>query len=319
MSGSSSAGRWTRIPIARIEDLRDAVYGAGLEATQMSAGRLSGTMAFAERDGIMWSSALIGGRVALSGTLSHHMVTLGLGVRLLPGSRQWLNEVDTGNMGVFLPRDDHDAHYAPGSIYATVSLTADRLEEEASKDEMVLDRRVLGGSGVHVRKLDSDILASFQASFGRMHTTNGTDREDDLGDILLAAFIKHLARPPYHSVGRTQIDHHTRIVALARTYIYEHLSEPITVDEVAAAAHTSRRTLFRAFLDVLDDTPRNYVLRLRLHRVRRDLANDAERARTIALISNQWGMSDLGRMAARYRWLFGERPSETPSLARRSI
>ena len=31
---------WTSIPIARIEDLRDAVYGAGLEATQVNLERL---------------------------------------------------------------------------------------------------------------------------------------------------------------------------------------------------------------------------------------------------------------------------------------
>jgi hypothetical protein len=46
------------------------------------------------------------------------------------------------------------------------------------------------------------------------------------------------------------------------------------------------------------------------------LASDEERACTIALIANQWGMSELGRMSGWYRELFGERPSDTLLEAR---
>jgi len=38
---------------------------------------------------------------------------------------------------------------------------------------------------------------------------------------------------------------------------------------------------------------------------------ELERASTITLIANQWGTSELGRMAGWYRELFGECPSET--------
>jgi hypothetical protein len=60
----------THIQIARIEDLSDAVYGAGLEATQMSTGRLTGGLTFSQGNGIIYSSGLINGQVALSGPLS---------------------------------------------------------------------------------------------------------------------------------------------------------------------------------------------------------------------------------------------------------
>jgi AraC-like DNA-binding protein len=238
------------------------------------------------------------------------MVTLGVGLRLEAGTRHWLNEVQTGNIGVFLPGDEHDSLYTPGSMYATVTLTAEKLEEEAAKEDLVLDRSVLGGTGVHDRNLAPKTLARLQRLFQQIHDGNiaaGTD----VRRLLLTAFIAHLARSPHHQNGRVHPSCHGKIVERARVYIQEHLSEPMSVDEIAAAAFTSRRTLFRAFLDVLDDTPRNYVRRLRLHRIRRDLATDAEKACTIALIANQWGISDLGRMSGWYRQLFGERPSET--------
>jgi AraC-like DNA-binding protein len=311
MPVGQSANRWVRIPISRIEDLSDAVYGAGLEATQMSAGHMSGGLLFSQKDGVVCTSGLINGRAALFGPLSPTMITIGVGLRLGGGTRHWLNEVETGNVGVFFPGDEHDSIYTPGSLYATVTLTAEKLEEEAAKNDLVLNGPVLGGSGIHTRNLPTEVLAHLRRSFQDIHNNGFAADDATLGDQMLSAVIAHLARPPHPAIRGTHPSYHGRIVERARTYIHEHLSEPMSVDEIAAAAYTSRRTLFRAFLDVLDDAPHNYVRRLRLHRIRHDLASEAERACTIALIANTWGIGDLGRMAGWYRELFGERPSDT--------
>jgi AraC-like DNA-binding protein len=301
---------WTRISVSQIEDLSDAVRGAGLEATQLSGGQLSGGLLFSETGGILCSSGLIGGRVSLYGPLSQDMITLGIGLRLEPGTRHWLNEVDTGGVGVFLPGDEHDSIYTPGSMYAAVTLSADQLEQEAANEDLVLDRKILGGTRVHVRSVALDSLAGLQRSFQCLHVGGGSRSHGAVGKQLLSAFISHLARPP-HELGGRPPGYHAKIVERARAYIRERLCEPISIEEIAAAARTSRRTLFRAFQDIFDESPHQYVRRLRLHRIRHDLASEAERACTIALIANQWGMGDLGRMAGWYRELFGERPSET--------
>jgi AraC-like DNA-binding protein len=308
----------TYIPISRIEDLSDAVYGAGLEATQMATGHLSGGLAFAEKDDVICTSGLINGRVALFGPLSQKNITIGIGLTLGAGTRHWLNDVETGNVGVFLPGDEHDSLYTPESLYAAVTLSAEKLEEEAALEGLVLNRRVLGGTGIHHRNLAPDALARLRMSFQRIHNSCMMPGDADVVRALLAAVISHLARPPHVPNGRTHPTCHGKIVKRAQAYIQEHLSEPISVDEIAAAAFASRRTLFRAFADILDDTPRAYVRRLRLHRIRHDLADDAERACTIALIANQWGISDLGRMSGWYRELFSERPSDTLTHSRTS-
>jgi len=67
---SRGGNGWTCVDIARIEDLSDAVYGAGLEALQMSPGRFTGSLAFAEHDGVIFSTGYNGGRLALAGPLS---------------------------------------------------------------------------------------------------------------------------------------------------------------------------------------------------------------------------------------------------------
>ncbi len=303
---------WTSVPIARIEDLRDAVYGAGLDATQMSTGFLSGNLAFSQRDEILYCSGLINGQVALRGPLSSEQITVGVGLRMGRGTRHWLEETPSGAVGVFHGGDEHDAFYAPGSLYATATLSLERLEQLAADDEIVLDRPLLGGTGLHAQPLANATLRRIRHAFERIHAgSRDAMRGTRIGPELLRALIAHLGRAPRvrNRAGRT--DAHAMIVRRARAYILEHLAEPISPDTLAQAVLTSRRTLFRAFAEILGDTPQLHVMRLRLHRIRHDLASDEERACTVALIANQWGISELGRMARRYRDLFGEFPSET--------
>lgn len=311
------AESWSRISIAQIEDLGDAVLGAGLEATQLSSGGLSGGLAFAEFGGVVCTSGLIGGRIALDGPLSQEGVTLGIGLAVPEGATHWHRQLESGCLGVFLPNDEHASIYPDGSFYATLTLPQDRLEAEAAQLGLVLDRKTLGGTGFHRRPMAAEFIAGMRDSIRQVHQQGRAPGDAIIGPSLLEAAIRHLARPPH--VAKIPVDPgiHGRIVQRARDYIHAHLSEPMTVDEIAAAASTSRRTLFRAFADLLDDTPRGYVQRLRLHRIRRDLASEAEAACSIALIASGWGIGDPGRMAGRYRDLFGESPSETVARCRR--
>lgn len=274
-------------------------------------------LVFARREGVLYSSGLINGHVALQGPLSHDHVTVGIGLRMGAGTRHWLAETPTGTVGVFHGGDEHDALYTPGSLYATATLSIEQLEEVAASEELVLDRPILGGTGANSRLLETAAVRRLRQAFELIHHGQPTlQRDVRIGEELLRTIINHVGRVPASGNQRGTKDAHARIVTRARSYILEHLAEPISLDELAKAARTSRRTLFRAFGDLLDDTPQNYVRRLRLHRIRHDLASDAERACTIAVIANQWGMGELGRMSGWYRELFGERPSETLSKAR---
>jgi AraC-like DNA-binding protein len=309
LDSSGKNGAFQRATIARIEDLSDAVRDANLQATQLSAAPLFGSLAFTEHKGIVCSSGYLQGRVNLQGPLSCDKVSLGVGLRLLPGCWQWTTEAETGGVGVFNSTDEHDALYAPDALYAVLTLTEEQLEEEAAKQDLVLDRKVLGGTGIHARRVPLHVIDPFTKGFERIHA-GGLVGGEVVTD-LLAVLIDHLGRPPIDHTRRLSRNQHARIVHRARHYIHDHLTEPISLDAIVAAAYTSRRTLYRAFADILDDTPQTYVRRLRLHRIRQDLASNAEKACTITIIANQWGISELGRLAGWYRELFGERPSET--------
>ena len=127
--------------------------------------------------------------------------------------------------------------------------------------------------------------------------------------------VQHLGRPPQVAPGLPSIGGHERIVARAREWIAARLGEPIGINDIAAAAGASRRTLSRAFFDVLEESPQAYVTRLRLHQIRSELVRAAVAPR-IAEASNRWAVSELGRMSGRYKALFGELPSETARLGK---
>lgn len=319
MSGADS---WQRISVHRIEDLKDAVYGAGLEATQISRGPLTGSLLFATSGDVLYSSGLIGGRVALAGPLSQDRVTLGVGLALAPGTRHWLNEVGTGNVGVFLAGDQHDSLYAPGSMYATATLTFDRLEEIAARIGLTLDAHTVGGTGIASLRFSGRDLANLQTRFRLAHDGQGSERlarPVALGSRLLDLVVGRLGRMPYAIPGPADRPALARVVARARAFIHANLDQPLSIDIIAAAVFTSHRTLHRAFQVVFDETPYSYVQRLRLHRIRSELVSDDEKCCMITTIATQWGMSELGRFAAWYRDLFDELPSETLRRQREAV
>lgn len=103
-----------------------------------------------------------------------------------------------------------------------------------------------------------------------------------------------------------------REVRSARDFIDRNLSRQLTVDEIAAAAGVSVRTLQNRFSDDLGQTITGYVRNRRLDCARADLA-DANPASglTVTDIATRWGFAHLGRFAVVYRARFGESPSET--------
>lgn len=308
-SGTSS---WQRFDIRRIEDLSNAVLGAELQAVQMTGPPVRGSLAFAARRGVIFSSGLIESAVTVAGQLSREAITLAIGLRFGPNSRQWLNLVTDGTVGVVLPGDQHDAFYTRGSLYAAAALSARRLREEAKREGLVLDRRMIARTGVHPVPIAQRPLIPLRQSVVQLHRHGASldDSDTDVGRVLLRTVIEHYARVPALANGGMLPTGRARVVAHARDYIDGHLALPLTLDAIAAATGTSLRTLSRAFVEVLGDAPGDYVRRLRLHRIRRDLICAAHDD-SIARIAAKWGLQEPGRMSGWYRELFGELPSAT--------
>jgi hypothetical protein len=161
---------WRRLPITCVEDVQEAVLGAGLDAVQLSPGPMQGSLAFVTSGRMAFSTGHLTGRVSLTGALSETMTTLGVGIRTAPGSRHWMSEVETGGLGIFRAGDTHEAIYLAGTIYACVTLPDTQLKEVAADMGLVLDGAQLGGSRISRRLLSTARFAALQRAFVEVHT-----------------------------------------------------------------------------------------------------------------------------------------------------
>ncbi|MEU3983238.1 helix-turn-helix transcriptional regulator [Streptomyces sp. NPDC026672] len=134
------------------------------------------------------------------------------------------------------------------------------------------------------------------------------------GDQLLAASV--LAAFPNTArtdpTAQDRDDAHPTTLRRAVAHIDDHADQPLTVAEIAAAAHVTVRALQYAFRRHLDTTPLAYLRRARLAHAHRDLqAADPAGGTTVGDVAVRWGFAHAGRFAALYRDAYGTSPSAT--------
>lgn len=93
----------------------------------------------------------------------------------------------------------------------------------------------------------------------------------------------------------------------------QHIEEPLSIAQVAAAAGVSLRRLQTLFLETLKVTPHAYYHALRLNVARRTLI---ETHKSMAEIAAACGFNSAAVFARAYRAQYGENPSETRRRAR---
>ncbi|MHC3472219.1 helix-turn-helix transcriptional regulator [Streptomyces sp. 7R007] len=107
-------------------------------------------------------------------------------------------------------------------------------------------------------------------------------------------------------------DGHPAVLRRALAYIEDHADQPLTVADIAAAAHVTVRALQYAFRRHLDTTPLAHLRTVRLSHAHQDLAAaDPGDGATVTGIAARWGFHHPGRFAALYRSSYGRSPHRT--------
>lgn len=103
----------------------------------------------------------------------------------------------------------------------------------------------------------------------------------------------------------------SRIVKIAEDYALSKMGDRLFVTDLCRAAAVSERTLQTAFKEVMGLTPMNYLVRLRLHRVRQALLAGTQGTTTVSTEALKWGFWHFGEFSRAYKDCFGELPSDT--------
>jgi AraC-like DNA-binding protein len=83
------------------------------------------------------------------------------------------------------------------------------------------------------------------------------------------------------------------------------------IGDICQALNISRRTLYRAFHDLLDVSPKAYLRLKNMSAARARLLDSGNQPTTVTQVALDQGFWELGRFAGAYRGMFGECPSET--------
>lgn len=130
-----------------------------------------------------------------------------------------------------------------------------------------------------------------------------------LAATVLATFPNNAITDPD---GPERHDAHPATLRRAIAFIDDHADEPITVAEIAEAAHVGIRSLQYAFRRHLATTPLAYLRKVRLAHAHHDLVTaDPLGGTTVTEVAARWGFASPGRFAALYQDTYGRVPSKS--------
>ncbi|MFF3500551.1 helix-turn-helix domain-containing protein [Streptomyces sp. NPDC003247] len=126
---------------------------------------------------------------------------------------------------------------------------------------------------------------------------------------VLAAFPNTALTDP---TPADRTDAHPATLRRALAHMEDHADEPLTVADIAAAAHVTVRALQYAFRRHLDTTPLAHLRRVRLAHAHAELlAADPADGTTVTAVAARWGFYHPGRFATLYRAAYGRPPRRT--------
>ncbi|WP_330342188.1 helix-turn-helix transcriptional regulator [Streptomyces sp. NBC_00557] len=139
--------------------------------------------------------------------------------------------------------------------------------------------------------------------------------------LIATTAVQHLAASVLNTFPNTaqpeptpadRRDAHPAMLRRALAYIDDHADQPITIADIATAAHVTARALQYAFRRHLNTTPLAHLRRVRLAHAHQDLTTATpDSGATVTAIAARWGFHHPGRFATLYRHTYQRTPHTT--------
>jgi AraC family ethanolamine operon transcriptional activator len=226
---------------------------------------------------------------------------------------------------VMPPSTEHDGIFHGAAAYAAIRLDLAQVvslfkgEPRLSDPAAWLDKghyRADPAVGVAATRR----LPLIVSRLARQQTT----LSDAVADFWKRSIVEAVSGTIVHSLvpdSRGPLPSAMQLVGKVDDYLDAAGLRPVHISELCAELNVSRRSLHRAFYDVLGLGPITFLRHKRLCAIHSVLRDSDPAAVTIAQVAIQHGFIELGRFSHYYHSLFGEYPSETlgthPSHTRR--
>lgn len=122
----------------------------------------------------------------------------------------------------------------------------------------------------------------------------------------------HFDDLPKFEIARIHINSQIRLQKML-SYIYEHFSEPVTLEDIAGAANVSRSEAGRCFNAYMGCSPVDALIQYRIQVARR-LLNDA--TLTLKEVSRSCGFNSVNYFIRRFKQAYGYTPGQLNGLGK---
>ena len=326
MTNSAAAGDPPGVTVAEISDPTDA--NAGVELLDVDAVQLQSVPMHVRRVIVRLGSATVvhhsaNLRVRSRTTARHGMLAYITFGPTASGTVKGL-PVRTGLMFAVEPGSELDFVTSSGWESITFLLPPDDVREHLTARQR--ESEIHLPQGVEPLQVDAErVQALFewgkrlvdtalqQPALFEEQAKERLAAQDELLELLLATLKVAGEFEPTRSDRTRRV--HSQIVKAAEDFALAHSGERLYVTDLCRVAAVSERTLEYAFREITGLTPMNYLVRLRLHRVRQALLTAPPESTTVSTQALNWGFWHFGEFSRAYKECFGELPSETLSRA----
>jgi AraC-like DNA-binding protein len=219
----------------------------------------------------------------------------------------------------FRGRESTDVLFMPGTRWVTFNLPAALYASELEVGNLherlnePLNAPRLEASGSAAASLRRALAAIQGLAYGQPQLFGDTQWRLNSERSFRSGFMNLLDEAPLREKGRQeyQLRNARKLVHEAIARVHEQDSPIPEVSNLCRELRVARRTFERAFRETLGLGPANYFRIRALNSIRRRLLDAAPRPGVVARLAIDHGFWHLGRFAASYRALFGERPLDT--------
>lgn len=297
------------------DGFQDAVHGSHVDVVQLQRGKFSGMLTHVGIDNFSLSIGSFSHGIRTQRTASDERLIVGMLLNATDTVTHWSYDMKPGDVLVIPPGVEHDGRFFGGSSYAAMRFDpADiastfagepRLQDPATwmtKNRFKANPRI---GAVATRRLHR-IIEGLLAEGGSLSARATDFWRRSIVDAFAASVIHAL--PPDDSGW---VPASERLVRDVEAYIDAGRNGPVHISEICTQFGVSRRSLYRAFDDVLGMGPVTFLRHKRLCAIHSILRESHPGQTTVTQVAMKQGFIELGRFAHYYHVLFGEHPSET--------
>jgi AraC family ethanolamine operon transcriptional activator len=303
------------VPINGPEDMREPTRGLDVETVQLKPGKLRGSITHLGIGNLGISLGRFDSEIRIRGALRQDRVVLGTIMDSAGRVTQWWQDVLPGDVCVFPAGVEFDSIHSGCERYLAVSLGFSELSLMLGGENGLADPAFWNTKGLYhpdprtgeaIRRRLKEIMFNVE----RKTTAPTAQAADFLQRSIIEAFVLSLtSAPPTEKHGSFYTG--ARLVSEAENYVDSAGGRPVHISEICSALKVSRRSLHRAFSEMLGVGPVAYLRRRRLSAIRSVLRRSDPATISIGDVAFENGFPEPGRFAAYYRAHFGETPSET--------